>query len=72
MERFMSTIAKRAEICQEWSGRVVLKIKSLLTKLEVDSRCCRITPTGMGEYFVKYCRIKVTINLNLGHCDCMY
>ena len=25
MEKFMSTIAKRTEICQEWSGRVVPK-----------------------------------------------
>jgi len=41
IEKFMSTIVKRAEICQEWSGRVVPKIKSLLTKLELDNRCCK-------------------------------
>ena len=72
MEMFMSTIAKRADICQEWSGRVVPKIKTLLTKLEVDSRCCTITPAGMGEYSVQVGRTKFIVDLNLGDCDCMY
>jgi len=70
MEKFMSTIAKRAEICQEWTGRVVPKVKTLLTKLEVESRCCMITPAGMGEYFVQDGRTKFTVDLNVGHCDC--
>ena len=38
----------------------------------MDNRCCRVTPAGMGEYSVQDGRIKFTVDLNLGHCDCMY
>ena len=64
IEKFMSAIAKRAEICQEWSGKVVPKVKALLTKLEVDSRCCRVTLARIGEFSVQDGHSKFKVDLN--------
>ena len=69
LHTFMSIIAKRAEIAKEWTESVVPKVTKQLLKLELDSKTCRVTPAGMGEFLVQD---DFTINLNTSHYDCIF
>ncbi|KAJ8423236.1 hypothetical protein Cgig2_013488 [Carnegiea gigantea] len=71
LHKFMSIIAKRVEIAKEWNRRVPKVTKQLL-KLELDSRTYKVTPARMGEFLVQDGNTNFTINLNTGHCDCMF
>ena len=52
--------------------RVALRVKILLTKLEIDSNYCRVTLVRVGEYSAQDGHTKFIVNLNVGHCDCAY
>ncbi|KAJ8426926.1 hypothetical protein Cgig2_010444 [Carnegiea gigantea] len=65
-------LAKRAEIAKEWTGRVVSKVTKQLLELELDSRTCRVTPAGMGEFFVQDGNTNFTIKPQHKPCDCMF
>jgi len=69
--KFMSIIAKRAEIAKEWTGRVVFKVTKQLLKVELDSRS-RVTPARIGAFLVQDGNTNFTINHNISHYECMF
>ncbi|KAJ8444446.1 hypothetical protein Cgig2_005968 [Carnegiea gigantea] len=70
--KWMSNLARRAELASEWDGKVTPKVKTMLAKLKMDSRYCKIILAGKGEYSVIEGRTTFTIDLNRRHCDCMF
>jgi len=67
--KWISNLARRAELASEWARKVTPKVKTMLTKLEIDTRCCKVIPAGEGEYSVIEARTTFIIDLNTRHCD---
>ena len=70
--KWMSNLARKAELASEWAGKVTPRVKTMLAKLEMDNRYCKVIPAGKGEYSVIEGRTTFIIDLNTRHCDCMF
>jgi len=44
----MKTIANRFNVAKTWVGHVVPRMKLMLTKTELESRYCIVTPASRG------------------------
>ena len=69
--KFMKTIANRFNVAKTWVGHVVPRVKVMLRKIEMESRCCIVTPAGRGYFEVLDGKTTFTVNLDHHHCDCM-
>jgi len=58
-------------VAKTWVGHVVPRMKVMLTKTELESRSCIVTPTGRGVFEVLDGSTTFTVNLYHRHCDCM-
>ena len=54
-----------------WVGHVVPRVKVMIMKTELESRCCIVIPTCRGYFEVLNENTTFTANLDHHHCDCM-
>ncbi|KAJ8426704.1 hypothetical protein Cgig2_020691 [Carnegiea gigantea] len=69
-KKFMSTIVRKFEITNGWSGKLCPRVTIQLKETEIAGRMCIIIPAGRGLFEVVEGNTHFKVDLNSGCCDC--
>ena len=64
-------IANRFNVAKTWVGHVVPRVKVMLTKTELESRSCIVTPVGRDVFEVLDGSTTFIVNLTHRYYDCI-
>ncbi|KAJ8426814.1 hypothetical protein Cgig2_008868 [Carnegiea gigantea] len=69
-KKFMSTIVRKFEIANGWSGKLCPRVTIQLKETEIQSTVCIVMPAGRELFEVMEGNTHFKVDLNSGCCDC--
>ena len=67
----MKTTANRFKVAKSQPSHMVPRVQMIITKIELESKGCVVTPAGRGLFEVLDGSTTFTVNLAQHHYDCM-